>query len=199
MPLTIPVPLAAAATTPGLHADPLRLITESGWVAQGVLLTLLLFSVMSWAVMLERWRFLKRAEAESKRLLADLQEDKRLSEMYDRAARHTASPLAPILQAGFRELITAVNEGVGGARGAAPSEEGRQRVMNRLRRKVDEAAGMEADTLDRNLGLLATPAASPRSSGCSGRCGGSWTPSRGSASPDRRASPRSRPASRRRW
>ncbi|HEV8201146.1 MAG TPA: MotA/TolQ/ExbB proton channel family protein [Candidatus Polarisedimenticolia bacterium] len=156
MPLMIPVPLAAAATTPGLHADPLRLITESGWVAQGVLLTLLAFSVMSWAVMLERWRFLKRAEAESRRLLADLQGDKRLSDMYDRAARHTASPLAPILQAGFRELIAAVNEGVGGARGAAPTEEGRQRVMNRLRRRVDEAAGMEADTLDRNLGLLAT-------------------------------------------
>ena len=153
MPLTIPVLLAATTPTPGLHADPLRLITESGWVAQGVLLTLLVFSVMSWAVMLERWRTLKRAEAESKRLLADLQEDKRLSEMYDRAARHTASPLAPILQAGFRELITAVNEG---ARSGALTDEGRARVMNRLRRRVDEAAGSQADNLDRNLGILAT-------------------------------------------
>jgi biopolymer transport protein TolQ len=155
MPLTTPVLLAATAPTSGLHADPLRLITESGWVAQGVLLTLLVFSIMSWAVMLERWRYLKRAEAESKRLLADLQEDKRLSEMYDRAARHTASPLAPILQAGFRELISAVNEGAR-AGAAAATEEGRARVMNRLRRRVDEAAGAQADGLDRNLGILAT-------------------------------------------
>ena len=156
MPLMTPVLLAATPPTPGLHADPLRLITESGWVAQGVLLTLLIFSVMSWAVMLERWRYLKRAEAESKRLLADLQEDKRLSEMYDRAARHTASPLAPILQAGFRELITAVNEGTRSGAAVNASEEGRARVMNRLRRRVDEAAGAQADNLDRNLGILAT-------------------------------------------
>ena len=156
MALATLVPLAVAAT-PGLHADPLRLIAESGWVAQGVLLSLLIFSVLSWAVMLERWRFLKRAESESKRLVADLQEDKRLSEMYDRAARHTASPLAPILQAGFRELIAAVNEGVGPGRGTVPvTEEQKQRVLKRLSRRVEEAAGAQADTLDRNLGLLAT-------------------------------------------
>ncbi|HZN05048.1 MAG TPA: MotA/TolQ/ExbB proton channel family protein [Candidatus Polarisedimenticolia bacterium] len=149
-------PLAVAAA-PGLHADPLRLIAESGWVAQGVLLALLIFSVLSWAVMLKRWRYLRRAETESKRLVADLQQDKRLSEMYDRAARHTASPLAPILQAGFRELISAVNEGVGPGRGAGPAtEEQKQRVLNRLRRRVEEVAGEQAETLDRNLGILAT-------------------------------------------
>jgi biopolymer transport protein TolQ len=148
--------LLLAATAPGLRADPLRLVAESGPVALLVLLTLLAFSVMSWAVIIGRFRSLKKAEAESQALLRDLQSARRLSEMNERATRYPSSPLAPIFQAGFRELIEAVNESVGAQRGAPPPEQARDRIVSRVRRRLEDAASIQSDGLDRNLGLLAT-------------------------------------------
>ena len=152
---SIVLPLAAASS--GLRLDPIRLVAESGIIAQAVLLTLLGFSVLSWAVILERHRVLRRAEAASEMLVREMEAGRRLSELNDRVGRLKDSPLAPIFQAGFRELIAAVNEGLGGQRAAAPPADAqRERVLLRLRRRLEEAAALQADGLDRNLGLLAT-------------------------------------------
>jgi biopolymer transport protein TolQ len=147
-----------AAATAGMTVDPIRLIADSGFVAQAVLLALLGFSVLSWAVMVERSRAFRRAEADSNLLQKELQSGRRLSELNDRAARLGASPLAAMVQAGFRELIAAVNESLATPRGAAAgvSDPGRERVLQRVRRRVEEVASLQADGLDRNLGLLAT-------------------------------------------
>jgi biopolymer transport protein TolQ len=145
------------AASSGLHADPLRLIADSGPVAQLVLLILLGFSVMSWAVIFERYRALRRAESESDLLQREITGDRRLSQLHEIAGRYTASPLAAILHAGFREAISAVNEGLGPQRsGAVTSEQARERILMRVRRRAEEAASLQADGLDRNLGLLAT-------------------------------------------
>ena len=151
-------PALLAAATAGMTVDPIRLIADSGLVAQAVLLALLGFSVLSWAVMVERSRALRRAEAASDQLQRELQSGRRLSELNDRAGRLEASPLAAMVQAGFRELITAVNESLAAPRGAATgaSDAGRERVLQRVRRRVEEVASLQADGLDRNLGLLAT-------------------------------------------
>jgi biopolymer transport protein TolQ len=151
-PFAVPVLIAAAA---GLSVDPLRLIADSGFVAQAVLLILLGFSVMSWAVMFERFRSLRRAEIESDQLQHEAQADRRLSDLSDRCSRFSGSPLSPMVQAGFKEMIAAVNEGIGPQRTGA-GDEGRDRVLLRVRRRVEEAAAVQADMLDRNLGLLAT-------------------------------------------
>jgi len=154
MPLLHCLPLAAA--TAGMRADPFRLVAESGAVAQIVLLALLAFSVLSWAVIIERFRSLRRAEAESDQLLREMHARHRLSEMGERAARLPMSPLTPIFQAGFRELIAAVNEGIGGPRSGVSPDDSRDRILARVRRRLEEVASAQADGLDRNLGLLAT-------------------------------------------
>jgi biopolymer transport protein TolQ len=149
----LPVLLAAA----GLHADPLRLIADSGPLAKLVLLILLIFSVLSWAVIVGRYRYLKRAESASVRLQRDISVALRLSQLNEIAGRYPASPLSAIMQAGFREMISAVNEGLAGQRaGTITPEQARERVFLRVRRRAEESASIEADGLDRNLGLLAT-------------------------------------------
>ena len=147
--------LLLAAATPGTRADPFRLIADSGPVAMCVLFALLAFSVLSWAVIIERYRAHTRMERETVQFLRELQNSRRLSEMNDRAIRFPASPLTPIFHAGFRELIAAVNEGVGGQRPAAPDVT-RERTLARVRRRVEETGAIQADGLDRNLGILAT-------------------------------------------
>ena len=155
MPVT-PAALLAVATA-GFQGDILRLVFDSGPLVKIVLLVLFGFSVLSWTVILERYRTLKRAEADSLRFLRDLGAEKRLADLRDRSTRYTHSPLVPIFAAGFKELTTGVADVVGRFRGSPGiPDEARDRVLDRVRRRVEEAAAAQAERLDRNLGLLAT-------------------------------------------
>ncbi len=146
-----------AVTNPGFQGDVLRLIADSGTLVKIVLLVLLGFSVLSWSVIIERYRALKRAEVDSIRFLSDLAAEKRLADLRDRSGRYSGSPLVPIFNAGFRELTAAVADVVGKFRGSpAIPDEARDRVLERVRRRLEERAAAEAERLDRNLGVLAT-------------------------------------------
>ena len=151
--------LALAAAAQASQGDFLRLIAESGALAKLVLLVLLGFSVLSWAVIIERSRALGRAERDSIAFLGDLERDRRLTDLRDRAGRYAHSPLAGIFVAGFRELTTAVTEGVNKFRGSGGiPDEARGRMLYRIRQRLEEAAADENDRLDRYLGILATTA-----------------------------------------
>ncbi len=141
----------------GFHGDFLRLILDSGFLVKIVLLILLGFSVVSWSVILERHRALKRAEEESARFLRELGGERRLADLRDRSSRYAASPLVPIFNAGFKELTSGVAEVVSRFRGSpAIPEEARDRILVRVRRRLEEAAAEQSERLDKNLGLLAT-------------------------------------------
>src|SRR5262249_49092439 len=124
--------LPLAAVSPAAQADVLRLVAESGTVVKGVLLVLLAFSVLSWAVIIDRYRALRRAEAHSDAFLADLRKERRLTDLRDRAGRYAASPLAPVFLDAFRELTSAVSEQVAAFRGGAPPEGERERILARV-------------------------------------------------------------------
>jgi biopolymer transport protein TolQ len=155
--MTSGVLLAVASTGAGFQGDVLQLVASSGVLVKGVLLVLLGFSVLSWAVIIDRARALRRAERESLAFLLDLQAERRLADLRDRASRYKASPLVPIFLAGFRELTSAIAEGVNKFRGNPGMPDGeRDRILERVRRRLDERAAAEAERLDRNLGVLAT-------------------------------------------
>ncbi len=149
--------LTIGAATSGLSGDFLRLIADSGSLVKGILLLLLGFSVLSWAVMIERFLALRRAEADSSAFLRDLERERRLTDLRNRASRYGASPLAAVFLAGFAELTSAVSDGVGRFRGtpSAP-DDARERILERVRRRLEEAAAAETEGLDRHLGVLAT-------------------------------------------
>jgi biopolymer transport protein TolQ len=155
--MTDEVVTEVATASGAFSTDIFRLIAESGFVVKGVLLLLLAFSVLSWAVIIERYRTLRRAEKDSDAFMQDLERERRLTELRDRAVRYGASPLVPIFVAGFRELTTAISDSLGGRRGTpGGTSEDRDRILGRVRRRLEEAGGAEADRLDRNLGILAT-------------------------------------------
>ena len=146
-----------AAANPGFQGDILRLVFDSGPLVKIVLLLLLGFSVLSWSVIIERAKALKAAENDSVRFLRDLGAEKRLADLRDRSSRYSKSPLVPIFLAGFKELTSSVADVVGRFRGSpAIPDEARDRVLDRVRRRLEEAAGAEAEKLDKNLGVLAT-------------------------------------------
>jgi len=146
-----------AAATAGLDGDMLHLIAGSGGLVKAILLLLLGFSVLSWAVILERYRALRNAEADSLAFLEDLESERRLSDLRERASRYPSSPLVPVFLSAFRELTSAITEAVGRFRAAGSiPDEARERILARVRRRMEESAAAQADRLDRNLGILAT-------------------------------------------
>jgi biopolymer transport protein TolQ len=141
----------------GLGGDVFRLVADSGPLVKGILLLLLGFSVLSWAVILERFRVLRRAESDSASFLREMEGERHLSVLRDRSSRFSSSPLVPIFSAAFRELTAGVTEGINKFRGSPGiPEEARDRILLHVRRRLDEVAAAEIDRLDQHLGILAT-------------------------------------------
>ncbi len=149
--------VVVGAAASGLSGDVFRLIADSGTLVKGILLLLLGFSVLSWAVILERYRALRRAESDSLQFLRELEGERRLSDLRDRSSRFSSSPLVPMFLAAFRELTSGVTDGINKFRGSPGiPEEARDRILLHVRRRLDEVAAAEIDRLDQHLGILAT-------------------------------------------
>ena len=82
----------------------LGLILEAGPVSWLVLATLVFFSLVSWAIIVEKVRGLKRAERASAAFLAHFRSAKRFADVVSRARKHPDSPLARLFNAGYQEV-----------------------------------------------------------------------------------------------
>jgi biopolymer transport protein TolQ len=80
------------------------LVRETGIVAQAVLLVLLAFSVVSWAIILSKWSVLQRARIQSGRFLRAFRRAQRLQDMAVVANQFRPSPLVGVFESGFREF-----------------------------------------------------------------------------------------------
>ena len=79
------------------------LVRETGLVAQGVLLALLAFSLVSWAIILAKWSVLKRARVQSGRFLRAFRRAQRLQDIGVVASQFRPSPLVGVFESGYRE------------------------------------------------------------------------------------------------
>lgn len=141
----ITLPLAAA---PG-GLDVFSLVMDAGPMAKLVLLILALFSILSWAIVAERFLRFRRAEEQSRAFLRRFYETSGLAAVQDATAELRASPLADVYRAGFREI--SLN----------PPAEGRGwqgRDLEALDRMLRKSASVQLSELERSLGFLATTA-----------------------------------------
>jgi len=123
--------------------DIVDLVRETGAVAQAVLLTLLAFSLISWAIILSRWSLLKRARVQSGRFLRAFRRAQRLQDMNAVAEQFRPSPLVGVFQSGFREFERQVGTS-GGLRNPLA-----------VQRAMQIAASEEMTRFERNLPWLA--------------------------------------------
>lgn len=78
----------------------LNLILDSGAVAKTVIAVLLVFSIVSWAIMAERWRYFRRAQAQSGEFLAFFRSERNYNRVYTAASKWPHSPAAAV----YREV-----------------------------------------------------------------------------------------------
>jgi biopolymer transport protein TolQ len=149
----------------GVGGDVVHLIARSGPVSQVILGVLLLFSVISWAIVLYKiWAF-RRAERHTASFLDVFRKSSKFSEVQAACRSVSESPLVGIFQAGYAELNAQLRQAnssdtqsqqtlTPGALSGRP----RLKSLQSVDRALLRAAAVEMTKLERRIGFLATTA-----------------------------------------
>jgi len=81
----------------------LQLILQAGYVVKGVLVILLFFSIMSWAIILFKNRYFSRANKESEQFLRAYRSGRAPKELYQGMRSLTLSPLINVFKAVYTD------------------------------------------------------------------------------------------------
>ncbi|HET7875163.1 MAG TPA: hypothetical protein VFN71_06515, partial [Methylomirabilota bacterium] len=87
-----------------LNGSIAELIYSAGPLAKFVLIVLALFSVISWALIVEKWWEFRRIRRESERFLEMFRDARRFSLVFGTAKKLRGSPLAQLYAAGGQEV-----------------------------------------------------------------------------------------------
>ena len=129
-----------------------QLLTNTGPVARLVLLMLLGFSILSWAIIFRKVRVFRAAQRESLEFLKVFRQSKKLSEIRAFCRTLKESPLPEVFQSGYREIESqaSMTEGAG---------KPRIRSLEAVRRALQIGASTELGRLEQWLVWLATTGA----------------------------------------
>lgn len=127
-----------------------------------VLALLVGLSLGCWAIMLNKYRELKRASHQTREFLEIFRRSSRFSEVNEAADRLGASPLVGIFQSGYIEIDAQIKALRAGKKQGETGPAYRMKSMEGLGRSLRRAVAAELQVLRRGTGFLATTAsASP--------------------------------------
>lgn len=149
MPVNVGLPLVQSAQSQsGTLID---LLLRASPTAKIVLAILLIFSIYSWAIILTKWMWFKRAEAATQRFLNRFHGGAKITELYAGIDNYEQSPVARVFVAGYEEITSQIDQAGG-----------QMRSLDALSRELQSATIAEVTKMERSLTWLATTAnASP--------------------------------------
>jgi biopolymer transport protein TolQ len=124
-----------------------NLIKDSGPVATVVLVILLVFSVLSWGIILSKWARFGNARRQSGRFVRAFRKAQRLQDISAVAEQFRPSPLVAVFEGGYEEYRRQVGSS------------GTVRSLESIRRAMQIASSEELTRMERRLPLLATTGA----------------------------------------
>jgi biopolymer transport protein TolQ len=151
----------SATPETGLSGDVLGLIGRSSNVNKVVLLILVLFSIVSWGIILYKaWQF-RLAERQTVSFLDVFRRSSKFSEVQSVCRSLNESPLVGIFQTGYAELNSQLRVPAGSnpeTRPAAPAVRPTLKSLEALDRALLRASTVEVNKLERRIPFLATTA-----------------------------------------
>ena len=132
------------------------LITGAGPVVQVVLYLLILFSVVSWGVILFKFRHVREAKKQSARFIEIFWESRNLASIHEASQELEASPVAHVFIAGYEELLRVSRRNAAETEGLTTDLSGVDNVARAMKR----AANVELTKLEQTLTFLATTSGS---------------------------------------
>ena len=142
--------------------DLIHMISNAGLVVQLVLLTLLFFSVTSWAIILIKSRYIKRAFKQSSEFNEFFWKSRDLSNAFAKAKQLHGSPLARIFRIGYAELKKTSQSGSSSS--ATPSRANAENLpfntkfagIDNVKRALRRAINTEMTRMTQMVPFLAT-------------------------------------------
>jgi biopolymer transport protein TolQ len=139
-----------------LTAGIVELVLNAGPVAKFVLLVLLIFSVVCWALIVEKWWHFRRVRQQTIEFVKVFREGRRPSVVLGATKKYRESPLARMYAAAYQEF-SGITEAVD--RVMDDDELGRDR-LEAIDRAMRRTTALEIARLERYLPFLATTASS---------------------------------------
>jgi len=136
----------------------LDLVLSSGPVVQAILYLLVLFSVVSWAIIAQKSRQIRRAKRESEKFIEIFWERRNLSSIHDASRELLASPVAQVFRAGYEELVRVSRSKKEGSTGESFTTE--LGGVENVSRAMIRATSVETTKLEKHCSFLATTASS---------------------------------------
>lgn len=140
--------------------DPLsvyELVMRSSFMAKAVLLLLLVFSIVSWAIIINKFFLFKKSRKEDARFLAVFSKSESLNNIHNFARELKCSTLARVFLTGYHELYLFQEQSRSGENPEA-AEDGRitELDLKGIQLAVNKAVNREVDRLSGKLDFLAT-------------------------------------------
>jgi len=143
-------------TSDSLNTGILEILWNAGPVAKVVLGVLLIFSIVSWALIVEKWWQFRRVRRQTLGFVKVFREARRPSVVHSAARKHRDSPLAQLYAAAYTEISgvpDVLDHMVDDGDDGLPPER-----LDAVHRAMRRAAGLEVAQLERYLPFLATTA-----------------------------------------
>jgi biopolymer transport protein TolQ len=145
--------LAQSPSSNAFGGGALGFLKTSGPTAIGVLVILLIFSFVSFGIIIHKWSTLARAARESRRFLDVFRKSQKFSEVNAVANQLTHSPLVGMFQAGYQEINQQVRPVAGTA-----TQRPAIKSLDAVSRALARAASIEENRLEKRLSFLASTA-----------------------------------------
>ncbi len=133
------------------------MILHAGPVGQLVMLTLLIFSLVSWTIVIMKARLYKKVRLDSEDFIETFWSSSNLNEAFTAAAEFAYSPQAAVFIAGFRELekINKIRNRKDGGQ-TSDTLDMQLATMDNLKRAIRKAESQKINQLGSSLPFLAT-------------------------------------------
>jgi biopolymer transport protein TolQ len=138
----------------------IHMVSNAGLMVQFVLLLLLFFSITSWAIILIKYRYIKKAYRQSALFTEQFWKSRDLSSAYRQAKELQGSPIARIFRIGYVELKKISQTGIS-EREDTPHEKQRAMSsrfagMDNIKRALRRAINTETTRMTQMVPFLAT-------------------------------------------
>lgn len=132
----------------------LDLVWGSGPVVQSVLYLLVLFSVISWGIIFQKFRQVRSARMQSERFIHIFWESQDLESIHDKSMALALSPVGQVFRAGYEEMVRVSQTRKENKKGKGLSTDlgGAENVARAMKR----ATTVEITKLEKALTFLAT-------------------------------------------
>ncbi len=141
------------------YGDMIQLVLQAGPMVRLVLLLLLFFSIASWAIIFNKFRFIKKANKESDLFLDLFWNSRSLAEALAQSKRLRFSPLSRIFRVAYSELKK-VTKGESPSASKGTRQRGRlsqdRAAMENIKRTLRRSVSVELTGLNKAVPFLAT-------------------------------------------